>query len=67
MAVPSPAPDLCTSDEENVSPYLRRRLRSYTQYLRDLARQKAKGEEPVAQTPDADPGSVNGGGNDDTD
>ena len=58
---------LSDRNDDAVSPYLRRRLRSYAQYLRDLARQKTEGGKPVADTPDDNPGSQNGDDNDGTD
>lgn len=58
---------LSDRNDDTVSPYLRRRLRSYAQYLGDLARQKAEGGESVADTSDDNPGSQNGDDNDGTD
>ena len=51
-------------NDDPVSPYLRRRLRTYAQYLRDRARRKIEQEDQATGAPDADPTGEDGGDND---
>tara|TARA_R110002126_G_scaffold21222_8_gene77005 strand:- start:4037 stop:4240 length:204 start_codon:yes stop_codon:yes gene_type:complete len=50
-------------NDDPVSPYLRRRLRTYAQYLRDRARRRIGQEDQTTDPPDTDPAPKDGGGN----
>lgn len=54
-------------NDDPVSPYLQRRLRTYAQYLRDRARRKIGQEDQATEPPDADSTGEDGGGNDERD
>lgn len=54
-------------NDNPVSPYLRRRLRTYAEYLRDRARRKLADKENASDPADQKPDVERGGGNDDRD